>query len=65
MFTNAILPHRTPAVNRSSWWGGAASFRRMLGGCLKALKTRLLEKVRDDIVEIDDSPCQLKRGGLK
>jgi len=54
MITNGSLPQIT----------GADSFKRVLGGCLKALKTRLLQKVRDDIVEIDDSPCQLKRSGL-
>src|ERR1051325_8133940 len=36
-FTNAILPHRTPVVNRNSWVRGAVSFRRWLGCAQKVI----------------------------
>src|ERR1044072_4874069 len=37
MFTNAILPHRTAVVNRTSWVRGAVSFRRRLGCAQKVI----------------------------
>src|ERR1044072_3613756 len=37
MFTNAILPHRTAAVNRVSWVRGAVSFTRSLGCAQKVI----------------------------